>query len=201
MPTGTLHNEAELLQLIAQGDEGAFKKLYDFYRNKLYSVAVRLTRSIPVAEEIVEDVFLKIWLRRNTLTDIQNFSAYLFTITRNEIYRVLKQIARNYQQIRLSGESTLLVSADIEDRIIVKEYSEILQQAIQRLPNQQKQVYTLMKEHGMKRDEVAVLLHLSPETVKYHLAQAVRNIRAFCLLHLDIHIRATFVLVFVSAIQ
>ena len=198
MPAASLHNEIYLLGLISQGNEGAFKELYDFYRNKLYNVALKLTHSVPVAEEIVEDVFLKIWLRRNTLTGIQNFRAYLFTIARNDIYRVLKQIARNYQQIKLVGDSPLLVANETEDHIVSKEYGEILQRAIQRLPNQQKQVYTLMKEQGLKRDEVATMLDLSPETVKYHLAQALRNIRSFCLLHVDVHIRAAFLLCFLN---
>ena len=82
MITDKKYNENEVLLLVSQGDEMAFRELFAHYQNKLYSVALRVTRSSTLSEEIVEDVFLKIWLKRNDLLEIQNFSAYLFEIGR-----------------------------------------------------------------------------------------------------------------------
>jgi RNA polymerase sigma-70 factor (ECF subfamily) len=180
-----LHNEKELLQLISGGDENAFGAVFDHYRNKIYGVALKLTHSTTVAEEIVEDVFLKIWIRRASLNEIENFSAYLFTIARNETYKILKQIAKNYKIVLLSENNESLVHNNTEDYLINKEFTSLLQKAIDRLPHQQKQVYKLMKEEDLKRGEVAELLHLQPETVKFHLAQAMKNIRTYCMLHLN----------------
>jgi RNA polymerase sigma-70 factor (ECF subfamily) len=78
-----------------------------------------------------------------------------------------------------------------EDYVINKEFTSLLQKAIERLPQQQKQVYKLMKEEDLKRGEVAELLHLQPETVKFHLAQAMKNIRTYCMLHLNVFIGLT----------
>ena len=180
-----LHNEKELLELISGGDENAFAAVFDHYRNKIYGVALKLTHSTTVAEEIVEDVFLKIWTRRATLNVIENFSAYLFTIARNETYKILKQIAKNYKIVLLSENNESLVHNNTEDYLVDKELTTLLQKAIDRLPHQQKQVYKLMKEEDLKRAEVAELLHLQPETVKFHLAQAMKNIRTYCMLHLN----------------
>jgi len=180
-----LNNEKELLLLISKSDEQAFTRVFDFYRNKIYGLALKLTHSTTVAEEIVEDVFLKIWLRRATLNEIENFSAYLFVVARNETYKILKQIAKNYKIVLLSENNESLVHNNSEDHLIGKELTSLLQKAIERLPHQQKQVYKLMKEEDLKRGEVAELLQLQPETVKFHLAQAMKNIRTYCMLHLN----------------
>ena len=185
LPPDQPYNEQELIQLIAQSDEIAFAKLFDHYRDKIYTVALKLTHSTTVAEEIVEDVFLKIWLRRYCLEEIENFSAYLFVIARNETYKILKQIARNYKMILFTAKEATVHDNNTEEYLLSKEMTSILQKAIDRLPHQQKQVYKLMKEDDFKRGEVAELLQIKPETVKFHLAQAMKNIRNYCMLHLD----------------
>ena len=179
-----LHNEKELLELIAKGDEYAFAKLFAHYRDKIYSVAFKLTKSDVIAEEIVQDVFLKIWLMRSNLIEIQNFGAYLFIVTRNDVYKVLKGIARNYKNTLLKDNDQSFANNETIDLVMEKEYQGLLQRAVDRLPNQQKQVYYLVKEQGLKRDEVAHQLNIQPETVKFHLAQAMKNIRAFCMLYI-----------------
>jgi RNA polymerase sigma-70 factor (ECF subfamily) len=77
-----------------------------------------------------------------------------------------------------------LVDNNTEEYLIGREFTSLLQKAIDRLPHQQKQVYQLMKEGDLKRGEVAELLQIKPETVKFHLAQAMKNIRAYCMMHL-----------------
>ena len=180
-----LDNERDYILRISAGDEKAFEHVFNHYRNKIYSVALRLTRSSTVSEEIVEEVFLRIWLRRSLLNEIDNFGAYLYTIARNETYRILKQIARNYKIVLLDENDSSFAHNDTNEYLTVKEFTSVLQKAIERLPNQQKQVYKLMKEGDLKRGEVAQLLQIQPETVKFHLAQAMKNIRAYCMLHLN----------------
>ena len=163
----------------------AFRELFAHYQNKLYSVALRVTRSSTLSEEIVEDVFLKIWLKRNDLLEIQNFSAYLFVIIMNRVYKTLKQIAKNYQTVVLAEDNKIAANENIEDYLLSKEYSSVLHEAVTRLPQKQKEVYSLIKEHGLKRDEAAYVLNLKPETIKSHLAEAMKNIGSYCTLYLD----------------
>lgn len=185
MNTDKIYNETEIIILVSQGDEIAFTKLFEHYQNKLYSVALKLTRSTTLAEEIVEDVFLKIWLKRSDLTEVQDFSGYLFVITRNRVYKSLKQIAKSYQTVLLVDDNQAMTTERTEDYIIDKEYTSILHEAVRRLPKQQKEVYSLIKEKGLKRDEAASVLNLKPETIKFHLAEAMKSIRSFCTLNLD----------------
>lgn len=188
MPTALQQDEKELLRRISGGDEGAFTVLFDAYKDRIYTIALRLTGLPTVAEEIVQDIFLRIWLKRETMRVVEHFRAYLFTATRNEVFNTLKRLARHRQltgELAGSGPSG---TSDTDNLLLDKEYQAILRQAVGQLPPQQREVYRLMKEQGLQRDRVAEQLGISPETVKVHLAQAMRSIRAFCVARLDLYI-------------
>lgn len=170
-----------MLEGVARGDEAAFAGLFHRYRNHVYTVACRLTDSPALAEEIVQDVFLKIWIKRDTLPGIRDFRSYLFIVCRNHIFSALKRLARRQGAIE-EFTSLLPVSENpTEHYLAEKEYGEILRQAIDHLPPQQKQVYYYCREQGLKREKAAELMQIAPETVKAHLAKANRFIRAYCL--------------------
>lgn len=186
MSTPALYNETELLSRIAAGDEKAFTALFRHYNKKVYGIVVRLTRHNQLAEEIVQDVFLIIWQKRREIVLIQDFRAYLFTIARNKIYKALKRKAIDCKTDMIHRGASSSMHNDTENRIIEKDNNLLLQKIIDQLPAQQKKVYRLMKEQGMKRGEVAELLQIHPETIKSHLAQAMKSIRNFCMVHLKI---------------
>ncbi|MBO9633851.1 MAG: sigma-70 family RNA polymerase sigma factor [Chitinophagaceae bacterium] len=187
MSSEPIHTEHQLLVRIAAGDEGAFANLFNRYRNKIFSIAYRITTSEQVAEEIVLDVFLKVWLKKEQLPGLEFFTAWLFTVTRNQVFTAMKQMA-----IRRNAEYSVrhdeyLNSADVHTELLDKEYQELLREAIARLSPQQKKVYLLIKEQGLKREEAAQELNLSPETVKRHLAEAMQAIRVHCLSRADLY--------------
>lgn len=118
---------------------------------------------------------------------MEHFTAWLFTITRNQVFSALKQMA-----LRRSAEDVVRIHEDkpeytisAEAALIDKEYQAILHQAIQQLSPQQRKVYLLIKDKGLKREEAARELNLSPETVKRHLSEAMQVIRGYCLARLD----------------
>lgn len=188
MKIEALHNEAELLTQIAAGSDTAFAALFHWYRDKIYSVALRLTHSTFQAEEVVQDIFLKLWVKRESLVAIACFEDYLFIMTRNHVFSTLKRMARQQQlvddlQLELpSAEDTTY------NRMMDLEIEEILHQAVELLPAQQKQIYLMSKEQELKREEIAKTLRISSETVKTHLARALRHIRAYSKLRLDLTI-------------
>lgn len=188
MPVQKDTHEMDLLHNVSQGDEKAFGEIFHLYRNKVYTIAYRLTVAAPVAEEILLDVFLQVWLKREELKDVMHFKAWLFTITRNRTFSMLKQMAAQKTAISLhEGDDLLLETTEHPgDRLEEKEYRQILRQAVTRLSPQQKKVYTLIKEQGLKRDEAASALNIAPETVKRHLSEAMHFIRVYCLARLGI---------------
>ena len=183
-----LNNESELLAQVAGGSEKAFAAIFDCYRDKIYSVAYRLTDSSFIAEEIVQDVFLKIWLKREMLTEIREFEDYLFITARNHVFSALKRNARQQTLVDDWVQDMPSIDNSTYNKIVSDEVEQIIQQAVEMLPPQQKQVYILSKEQEMKRDEIAKELHISSETVKTHLSRALRHIRAFCVARLDVSI-------------
>ena len=181
--TKVLHNETELLLLIQNGDEAAFTILFHHYRNWLYSIALNLSGSSRLAEEVVQDVFLKIWLKRADLYQVKNFKAYVYVVAQNTMYKVLKGSAG------VHTETLLIVhehTTNTSDAVLDSDYKNLLQQGLERLPNQQKQVYQLRRERGFNRKEVAGLLGIDPETVKFHLSKAVKSLWNYCRLHLHL---------------
>lgn len=186
MTSPHLHNEHSLLLATANGDEKAFAELFERFRNKVYSIAFDITRSQPVSEEIVLDVFLRVWLKREQLAQLEHFSAWLFTITRNRVFSALKQMAQEKRSMPVE-EELLADPKTPGSQLLDKEYQQVLQQAVAGLSPQQKKVYRLIREHGMKREEAAQELNLSPETVKRHLSEAMQAIRVYCLSHLGLY--------------
>ncbi|MEI3802794.1 sigma-70 family RNA polymerase sigma factor [Chitinophaga sp. CCNWLW40] len=179
-----IEHEAVYLRRIANGDHLAFEVVFRYYRDKVFNIAYKLTGSREMADDIVQDIFLQVWLKRSIMADVQHFKAYLFTLSRNYIARYIK---RNARLIFTQASENDGVPEEAADRLLQeKEYAGILQQAIARLPAQQAEVYRLSKQEGLKREEVAGIMGISPETVKAHLALAMRSIRAYCMVRLGI---------------
>lgn len=182
MNTSTKH-EQELLIRLSEGDASAFEEIFHAYRDRIYATAYKLMGGHTHAEEIVQDVFLKIWLSRDALPQITHFRAYLFTTARNHIFNCLKQLARE----RTTGLTVVEPACKgTEERVLSRDLERVLQNAVRQLPPQQERVYHLSKVEGRPRHEVADLLQLSPETVKVHLARAMRSIREYCTTRMDI---------------
>lgn len=170
------YNEKKVLQLLAQGSEFAFTQLFDHYRGRIFSVAWRFLKSRALAEEIVQEVFLKIWVRRGEVASILNFEGYLFTMTRNQIFDGVKRIAAETTAKRAFTERLQLVE-DTDHSVIDKQYDELLREAVDHLPPQQKQIFRLAKMEGLSHQAIADQLHISRLTVKTHMAKALQTIR------------------------
>jgi RNA polymerase sigma-70 factor (ECF subfamily) len=173
------YNERDVLRLVAQGDDHAFRQLFHHYKSKIYSVALKITKSETHAEELLQDVFLIIWLKRESLSQITDFASYLFIVARNEAYRTLKAAVKRRGSEQITEEVNLH-RVDTDDPISLHEYQVVLQKAIERLPPQQKHVYKLIREEGYTREQTAEIMAIGSETVKTHLAKAEKAIRAFC---------------------
>ncbi|WP_353719875.1 RNA polymerase sigma-70 factor [Dyadobacter sp. 676] len=164
---------------ISSGDPHAFAALFHDYQGLVYSFAKRLTRSETLAEDIVQEIFLKIWLGRAALGSVDNFGAYLNRTVRNHSLNVLRQIAR---QARASQELGLVTPQEIRETeayLDLKESETILAQALKSLTPQQRQVFLLCREDGLKYEEVAARLQISPLTVHSHMKQALKTIRSY----------------------
>lgn len=183
--TSCTPNEKELLSRIAAGDETAFRTIYDTYRRKIYAYTLRLTESEAIADDIIQDVFMKVWLNRKSLPTILNFNAWLHTIARNHIMDVMKVLAK----ARLLHQQWAQVSTangnNVEETLADKENQRLLQQALNRLSPQQLLIYQLTRQQGSRHADIASQLNISRHTVKTHLVHALRSIRNYLQFHSD----------------
>lgn len=182
----TKYEETDLLRRVANGEHEAFGLLLKKYHLLAFNTAKKLTRDDWMAEDVVQEVFLKVWLRRAGLQEISSFKAWVITITTNVIYDHLRK--KNVETKHLSALMQELLPLD-EFPIQLSEkttlHEELIAGAVERLPPKQKQAFIFIKKEGYSREETAGLMNISPETVKTHLEQAMRTVRAYCLSRLD----------------
>jgi RNA polymerase sigma-70 factor (family 1) len=170
--------ESTLLGRVAEGDESAFRELFDWHRDKLYAYMLRLSNERVVAEDIVQEVFLKIWINKHELTSIRNFDAYLFTIARNHAFNLSKQIVN--RQALLNDITSGLSQSDVftEKDVDYKNLYTLLVQELSKLPAQQRKVFTLSRFEGLSNEDIARAQSISVGTVKKHLSLATLTLKA-----------------------
>jgi len=178
------YNDHELLKQLAAGNEKAFAQLFNNCRATIYSVAFKFLKSPVLAEEIVQDVFLKVWLKRNEMNGIKDINAYLFVMARNCIFDRIKKMAYETAAQKALKDEPFFID-DTEHLVRQHQCQQLLKQAIELLPPQQKQVYHLAKEDGLSHEKIAEQMRLSKLTVKTHMAKALLSIRKYLNAHLN----------------
>jgi RNA polymerase sigma-70 factor (ECF subfamily) len=177
MSVTPLQNESELLAQIAEGDQRAFAALFKHYHRFLFSFSLRITSSEETASEVVQDVFLKIWLNRQSLSGVRSFGAYLNRMVRNHSLNVVRQ---QLQIARTTSEFSRSFDERDESTTLQLEYNEVndlLQAAIEQLSPQQRMVYQLCHQQGLKYEEAAREMNISPQTVNAYMKDALKKIR------------------------
>ena len=179
MPHFSPHYEKTLLQKIAEGDEQSFRVIYDHYRPNIYKYALRLTESEIAAEEILQEIFIKVWLKRSSLAELDLFSYWLFRVSRNTIFDSFRKLER---QKAGTAKLAVITPASVNDAdtwLLDKENDVWLRDALDRLTPSQKQVYLLSRQQGMKPEEIAEELKISVGTAKKHLVNSLQGLRAY----------------------
>lgn len=170
-------NEKELLMKIAEGSESAFKDLFHLWRDKLYFFILRITHSAEMAEDIVQDVFVKVWTNRAALQSIHHFDAYIYKISQNQAISGMKRMAQEALILAELKKAPDAATSLTEDAVVHRELSRKFQVVLSKLPTQQRLVYTLTHLQGLKHEEVARQLKISSSTVKNHMTRALGTIR------------------------
>lgn len=172
------YHEHDIILNISRGDVNSFRRFFDRYRNELYTYCLKLTKEKAGAEEIVQDVFTIIWSHRHELNPQLPIKPYLYAITKN---RALNFLRKNDLDKRLKKE-VHYVSEKItrpEDDLDYQDTRLLLEQALQQMPEGQREVFFLSREKGMSREEIASALNTSKNTVKDQLYKALKHIRNY----------------------
>lgn len=176
--------EKELLHQIAADDAEAFEVMLNRYHGPCYETALTILQDEQQAKDIVQEVFLKVWLRRKKLEEVDNFGGWLRRITVNLIYDYIKR-AKKEDARRAAWVRDMYLPETDEATTEEVEFEELINEALERLPAKQKEAFVLIKKEGRSREEAAAIQGVSAETIKTNLERAMRSIRAYCLDRLD----------------
>ena len=175
MTETSLYDEQELLRRVARGDEDAFRRLYYQFQPFLATHIFRITDSRELTEEIIQDVFLKIWQTRENLYEIRSFKAYLLVISKNHALNAIKKIAREFDLLlKYTLENKPAESEDYKSA-----YYSLLDEAIDNLSTRQKEVYLLSRHERLTYQQIAEKRGIGKESVKTHIELAIKNISEY----------------------
>jgi len=170
--------DKELLEQVAQGNETAFKVIFDRHWDRLYNYMMALTKSPEVAEEIAADVFLKLWTGRELLPGIHNLEAFLLRVAHNKAMDFFAVTARNAKYQKIIFEAIRQPEVHGADyQILDKEAQVLLSEILSGLSLRRRLVFTLHRIEGLSHEEIAQRLNLSHQTVKNTMADAQRSLR------------------------
>jgi RNA polymerase sigma-70 factor (family 1) len=175
--------EYQLLQELIAGDAEAFKEIYELYQDKIFAFAYKLTKSRDNSEDIVQEVFIKLWQKREQIKLELNFGAYLRKVTQNHVYDFLKKVSKDRDLQEKIKENVQALQNNTEDDLLGKELHKAYNEAIDNLPRQRKLIYQLSRDESLSYDQIAERLNISRHTVHNQMVSAIRSIREYVLRH------------------
>ncbi len=173
----SLHNEPELLLLIAKGDTRAYGQLFDYYWDQVYGAGLQLTKNPELAKDLAQDIFLKLWNTRSKLPGIKNFSGYLYVITRNLIHDQLRMNVFRESNKEFLVSYVAYTNNCPQEQLEQKELHEVLDETINQLSPKLRQVFKLSRLESLSHEEIAERLHITPLSSKTYMVRALMTLR------------------------
>jgi RNA polymerase sigma-70 factor (ECF subfamily) len=172
-------NEKELLQRVAASSQEAFRILHDHYAKHVYGLSLRLMKSPELAQDLTQEIFVKVWVKREQLSSIQQFRPWLNTISKNMALDYLRKkvAAPANEEYMINFFSDLSPSA--EEKLALKQLEGAIREAVDQLSPQLKTAFTLSRFQGLTHMEIAQKMNISPITSKSHLVRALSIIRKY----------------------
>lgn len=165
-----------LLEQIRDGNEQAFAALYDRYAGRLYGNLIKLVKDRDVAQELLQDVFFKIWEKRKSIHVESSFAAYLFTITKHMALNFSRRVVLDAKVVSSLAAEAPDGYSHIEEGMIAKELERLYDNAVNALPPKRRMVYIRCKHEGKTYEQVSRELGISTSTINDHMVKALRFI-------------------------
>ena len=185
MPFEGIHNEKQLLTQVSQGDRQAFQVLYKACYPLIQRYISLFEPSPHILDELTQDVFVRIWEKRDRLAAVESFKNYLFLVTRNVVFNFIRAL-KVRQKVKELDESSSPPVNDLEKELLFKQYYEIALEAMNKLPPGRRKVLKMSIDDGLSLDEIATELQISRSGVKKQLYAATAYVRQYLQEHGEI---------------
>ena len=179
------NNEQEILSELKAGNEDAFTVLYHQYSGPMYYNVLKMVKDETLAEEIVQDIFTKIWQKRKVINIDVSFASYIYRVSQNSVIDFFRKMERNRELLERFKKSATSNYLHVEEAVCFKESGLLLQKAIETLPPQQKKVYQLCVVEGCTYKDTAFRMEIGHHTVKEYLSKARLTVRTFLEKNID----------------
>jgi RNA polymerase sigma-70 factor (ECF subfamily) len=177
----------ELLALLKEGSQQAFRELYIRHKDQLLYSCKKYLKNETMTEDIVQDIFTQLWETHDSLHITTSFSGYLYTSARNRILNIYRQYDVHSRFARYIRDNEQEMTNETEDSIVEKDYADMLNELIDSLPPMQKDVFRLNRIDGLTNKEISEKLNISVENVRKHTSLALKKIKTQLSKHSDIH--------------
>ena len=175
--------EKELIILLKEGDEKAFTTLYRRYWSKVYNFSRLYLSSILEIEEVVQEVFVKVWESRSLLREDDNFKGFLFVITRNLVFNQFRR-SFNENAYKLTVLSSIMPYYNLEEELTAADLQEFIEKMVKELPPRQQEVFNLSRNAHLTYKEISIHLNISEKTVERHINEALKFLKKNIMLYL-----------------
>ncbi|HEX3009105.1 MAG TPA: RNA polymerase sigma-70 factor [Bacteroidales bacterium] len=165
----------KLILKISEGDSGAFGSFYDMYFQQVFQFSRYFIKSEHICQEVVSDVFFKIWQNRKKLSEIESMEAYLYTLTKNKSLDHLDAVSRKPSFADDIPLGILANDSNPEELMINQELEKVINIAIEDLPERCKLIFLMAKEQGLKYSEIAQILSISEKTINAQMVTALKK--------------------------
>ena len=179
---GLENSDQQLFSQIAIGDEAAFKELFLRHRNRMMAFVFQLTSSAYASEEIIQDIFLKIWTSRHKLLEISNPAGYIFILTRNKTMDYLRKVATDRKLVDhlwVLSEGKTAYDSDLDGEMDLKVALEHIEKGLELLPEQKRVIFKLSRQEGWTNEQIAQHLKLSKSRVANCKVEVVKHLRKY----------------------
>jgi RNA polymerase sigma-70 factor (family 1) len=172
-----VYNEEEILTMLAGGDRLAFEQVYNRYFVIVTRLGYQYLKRTELVEDLVQEVFSTVWDLRADFTRVQNFEAYFFTMSRNLALAHFRKLVREESLRKEVDSQRQITENNIESYLTVKEFEELINQAVEELPAPHKRVFQMGKVEGMTHKAIALQMDVSQQTVKNYMVLALKALK------------------------
>lgn len=153
---------------IRQGNEEAFREVYDLHHVQMFYIAIRYVKEKSLAEDAVQDIFVKLWEMRKRLDEKKSLKGLLFTMLKNHILNLLRDMKNDTISISKVGEPLIQSKVSTDDKLIYNDCKKILNEGISELSHRKREIYEMKTIGGYSNPEIAEILNINIRTVKTH---------------------------------